>query len=73
MKSSLLVNHFWCTWLDFMVCTLSTPYVFLPTTVFSGVGILSSLEIPFTPQLATGVFSVVSIGHRAIILKSSAS
>ncbi|CAP34794.1 LOW QUALITY PROTEIN: Protein CBR-SRH-95, partial [Caenorhabditis briggsae] len=73
MKLPLLVNHFWCTWFDLMLCTLSTPDVFLPTTVFSGVGILSSLEIPFTPQLATGQFSALFLCSSYVYLFESRS
>ncbi|CAO4377178.1 unnamed protein product [Caenorhabditis nigoni] len=73
MKLPLLVNHFWSTWFDFMICTLSTPYVFLPTTGIFSVGILSSLGFSFIPQLVTGTFSAMCLGSSYIYLFESRS
>ncbi|UMM37769.1 hypothetical protein L5515_009433 [Caenorhabditis briggsae] len=59
MKWPLFINHSWSVWIDFGLCTLSTPYIFLPTTSFIGVGILSFFGLSYIPQMAAGALSAL--------------
>ncbi|KAF1757234.1 hypothetical protein GCK72_013689 [Caenorhabditis remanei] len=51
VKWPLFVVQFWCTILDITVGFLITPYIFLPSIAFAGVGIFSWLGISQTVQL----------------------
>ncbi|CAO4381680.1 unnamed protein product [Caenorhabditis nigoni] len=73
MKWSLLINYSWATWFVFGMCTLSTPYMFLPTTSYFGVGILSSLGLPYIPQVAMGYFSALCFASSYLYLFESRS
>ncbi|EGT37014.1 hypothetical protein CAEBREN_09177 [Caenorhabditis brenneri] len=54
VKWPLLVNHFWCSALDIGVCSLATPFLFIPNFSVFGVGILSVLGVPYVYQFFAG-------------------
>ncbi|CAL2046459.1 unnamed protein product [Caenorhabditis brenneri] len=73
LKWSILTNHFWCTWLDFTICGLSTPYVFLQYLGFLGVGVLSWFQIPYIYQLVPAMLVAFGTSGSYIYLFESRS
>uniref|UniRef100_A0A1I7U9I7 Serpentine Receptor, class H n=1 Tax=Caenorhabditis tropicalis TaxID=1561998 RepID=A0A1I7U9I7_9PELO len=73
LKWSILTNHFWCTWLDFTICALSTPYVFLQYLGFLGVGVLSWLGVPYVYQLVLAITIAFFASGSYILLFESRS
>ncbi|EFO95050.1 hypothetical protein CRE_09059 [Caenorhabditis remanei] len=55
VKWPILINHFWCTWLDFTICAFSTPYIFLSYLGFLGVGLFSWYGIPYLFQIVLAI------------------
>ncbi|CBX33024.1 Protein CBG05442 [Caenorhabditis briggsae] len=51
IKMPLLISHFCCSLLDVKVCSLVTPYLFLPSIAFLGCGIFTSVGISHRNQL----------------------
>ncbi|CAA16415.2 Serpentine Receptor, class H [Caenorhabditis elegans] len=51
VRTPLLVNHFFCAFLDLTLCTLSTVYFFLPMYGTFFVGVLSWFGVPNTFQI----------------------
>ncbi|EFO95583.1 hypothetical protein CRE_09386 [Caenorhabditis remanei] len=69
----LLFNHFWCTLLNLLFCSLATPYIYLKFVGGFGVGLLSWLGVPFMYQLVTGFFALSCSTSSYIFLFESRS
>uniref|UniRef100_A0A1I7UU55 Serpentine Receptor, class H n=1 Tax=Caenorhabditis tropicalis TaxID=1561998 RepID=A0A1I7UU55_9PELO len=68
MKLPLLINHFCCSLLDFLFCTMSTPYGFLHNIAFLGVGLFSYLGVSQSFQLSSGLTTCLLVCSSYIYL-----
>lgn len=66
IKKPLLTSHFWCSFCDFSIGVLATPFYFIPTLAGFHVGVFSYFGVPivvqlvFMVQVMLGMISVLS-------------
>ncbi|CAL2044096.1 unnamed protein product [Caenorhabditis brenneri] len=73
VKFPLLTFHVFCSLQDFIMNSLSNPYLFLPSYAYLGVGFLSFIGIPLLPQVMIMFFSIYCTGAAMTYLFESRS
>ncbi|EFP12809.1 hypothetical protein CRE_05100 [Caenorhabditis remanei] len=58
MKWPLLINHFWCSCVDLLFCSLVTPYLYIRIFGFICMGLLSYIGVSNLVQVILSVLSV---------------
>ncbi|EGT55960.1 hypothetical protein CAEBREN_14862 [Caenorhabditis brenneri] len=71
MKTPLIVSHLCCSLLDMVICSLVTPFLYLPSIAFSGCGVLSWFGVPQSVQLFLFLISLFTVYISLLFLFES--